>query len=599
MNKKERGILTIEASIVLVFSTLFILFLLGFARIYSAQSVVSHAVIQSADSLALESYLRETALTGSEADIVALANRLTGSTDISADSFTSLRSAYVPKIAEEKFIYALSDSKENADEKLKRLGVKDGLSGIDFSACKVDLGKDDVIVSISYTLKLQFPVFGMSEIKVTKSARSKTFGDILFAINVISENEHYGTAHGSGNYKYGTEVDISATPAYGYKFKEWSDGNTDNPRKIKVTEAKTYTAKFEQIEFGINLVASPSSGGTVSGGGTVMFMNSTQITATAFEGYSFSHWEIFGHANEAYTRHNTSTTTITADQSYTCTAHFKPNEYIIKVKTEGIGNSPARILYGNRDYLELKLNYGDSFALNAPQINRYTFLGWKEEGGSNYFSTSLITHLSVTAKSTTYVACFESNIKKVTFYGYGGIAQKDVWRVVEVESGSTLYGKMPINPQKDGQVFQRWENFDASTVVRTDMHIQSVWSTCVVHRSASCGVVHRVIGWQREITPKGYIILSGGHDSYKTTHGCCKVCADCGALLTVEPNRIATTFNYCRLDDNTILKFKVMYCYTHKNGKSGGCEESMNRASWTNKRIFRIHSDNSREDPNG
>ena len=58
MKKREQGVLTVEASIVLTVCILFILFLFSFARIYSAQSMVGHAVIQASDAIALESYFR-------------------------------------------------------------------------------------------------------------------------------------------------------------------------------------------------------------------------------------------------------------------------------------------------------------------------------------------------------------------------------------------------------------------------------------------------------------------------------------------------------------------------------------------------------------
>ena len=114
MKKGERGILTVEASIVLTLCTFFILFLFSFVRVYSAQSLVSHAVLQSSDAVALESYLREQAYSGKEAQIVELANRLNGSGVVSGDSFTSLRSADLPKVAKEKFVYAISDTESFA-----------------------------------------------------------------------------------------------------------------------------------------------------------------------------------------------------------------------------------------------------------------------------------------------------------------------------------------------------------------------------------------------------------------------------------------------------------------------------------------------------
>lgn len=47
------------------------------------------------------------------------------------------------------------------------------------------------------------------------------------------------------NVPCGETVTISATPATGYEFLQWSDGSTENPREVTVFEAQTYTAQFK------------------------------------------------------------------------------------------------------------------------------------------------------------------------------------------------------------------------------------------------------------------------------------------------------------------------------------------------------------------
>jgi hypothetical protein len=38
---------------------------------------------------------------------------------------------------------------------------------------------------------------------------------------------------------------LTVTPVKGWKFKQWNDGNTNNPRTVTVTAAATYTATLE------------------------------------------------------------------------------------------------------------------------------------------------------------------------------------------------------------------------------------------------------------------------------------------------------------------------------------------------------------------
>ena len=59
-----------------------------------------------------------------------------------------------------------------------------------------------------------------------------------------------GTVSGSGEYLFGSEVTITATPKQGYRFVSWNDGNTENPRTIVVEAEATYIATFEE-EIGI------------------------------------------------------------------------------------------------------------------------------------------------------------------------------------------------------------------------------------------------------------------------------------------------------------------------------------------------------------
>ena len=46
------------------------------------------------------------------------------------------------------------------------------------------------------------------------------------------------------SYKKGDTVVLTATANQGFEFVNWSDGVTDNPRTVTVTENKTYTANF-------------------------------------------------------------------------------------------------------------------------------------------------------------------------------------------------------------------------------------------------------------------------------------------------------------------------------------------------------------------
>ena len=56
-----------------------------------------------------------------------------------------------------------------------------------------------------------------------------------------------GTVTEGGTYAEGTEITLTATPDEGYQFTQWSDGNTDNPRTLVLTQDTSLAAHFEII----------------------------------------------------------------------------------------------------------------------------------------------------------------------------------------------------------------------------------------------------------------------------------------------------------------------------------------------------------------
>ena len=137
-----------------------------------------------------------------------------------------------------------------------------------------------------------------------------------YTISVYSHDNSRGTVSGGGTYAEGSQVTITATANSGYKFKEWNDGNTDNPRVITVTRDAIYTAHFEEDlkQYTISVYSHDNSRGTVSGGGTYAEGSQVTITATANSGYRFKEW------NDGNTD-NPRVITVTRDAIYT--AHFE------------------------------------------------------------------------------------------------------------------------------------------------------------------------------------------------------------------------------------------------------------------------------------
>lgn len=83
---------------------------------------------------------------------------------------------------------------------------------------------------------------------------------IMYTLNISSENTAQGSVNTAVNkdYEKGSSVEIKATPASGYEFDQWSDGNKNATRTVIMTEDLTLVAKFKSASGG---TVTPPAGG--------------------------------------------------------------------------------------------------------------------------------------------------------------------------------------------------------------------------------------------------------------------------------------------------------------------------------------------------
>ena len=82
--------------------------------------------------------------------------------------------------------------------------------------------------------------------------------------SIMVKADNCNTAYSAKHY-YGDILSITAVPtdACG-TFKQWSDGNSDNPRSVVVTGDATYTAEFTKVQYTITATADNAEHGSVS-----------------------------------------------------------------------------------------------------------------------------------------------------------------------------------------------------------------------------------------------------------------------------------------------------------------------------------------------
>lgn len=110
----------------------------------------------------------------------------------------------------------------------------------------------------------------------------KKIFSVIFSLCLFSTT--YGTALTTD---CGNTVSITATPATGYHFTQWQDGNTDNPRQVEVKASANYIASFAPNDYTLTL---SGENGVVTGAGSYEYGSVVTISATPLECYQFKQW---------------------------------------------------------------------------------------------------------------------------------------------------------------------------------------------------------------------------------------------------------------------------------------------------------------------
>ena len=228
-----------------------------------------------------------------------------------------------------------------------------------------------------------------------------------FIINVSASPSNSGTAwveNGgtSGTYQYGQNCTVHANANSGYIFVMWTENGVEVSTSVnytfQVTANRTLVAQFQINTYIINVSASPSNGGIVSGGGTYQQGESCTVTATANPDYTFLWWTENGNpvlTVESYT--------FTVTSNRFLVAQFQPNTYTINVESN---NDDWGTVSGGGQYYP-----GVNCTLHANPANGYQFDNWKKNGVVVSSESSF--SFEVTADAT-YTAYF-SEIP-VTYY---------------------------------------------------------------------------------------------------------------------------------------------------------------------------------------
>ena len=362
-------------------------------------------------------------------------------------SITQETSAYTVSYSKGDYIQAIN----KASEKINYGGTATAVASLLADTAQYAysfLGWYDGESKVSSNLSLSVPNITSDRTFTAIGSRTVKKYSITFTISPTGG----GTVTGGGTYDYGTLVKSTATPATGYNFVKWVSETgseyTENPFNTgwTIDKNRTIQAVFALKSYSINLSAqyrvaesgdytSGTTGGTVSGGGTVNHGSSVTAKAAPATGYSFAGWyEGSGKVSDS------ASYTFTATSSRTLVAKFQRQWFTITF-VAGSGGSVAPT--------SERVQYGGSASSTATANTGNTFTGW-----SNGTKTATLTVTNVTANAT-YTASFGINTYVVTYTKGTGVAS------VTPESESVTHGSNAVGSTATlatGYNFDGWYN---------------------------------------------------------------------------------------------------------------------------------------------
>ena len=196
------------------------------------------------------------------------------------------------------------------------------------------------------------------------------------------------------DYKYGTSVNLTAIPASGWEFVEWTGDATGTDLEVTITMDgnKTVTAVFEEepVQMYTLTINTEGQGNTDPAAGTHDYDEGTNvtITATPATGWQFVEWAGDATGTDL-------SVTITMDGNKTITAVFEEipvQTYTLTINIEGQGTTdPAA---GTHEFDD-----GESVTITATPASGWEFIRWEGDatGASPSTSVTMDDDMTVTA----------------------------------------------------------------------------------------------------------------------------------------------------------------------------------------------------------
>ena len=272
-----------------------------------------------------------------------------------------------------------------------------------------------------------------------------------------------GSVSVDGEAGIGKTVTLTATPKDGYRFKQWSDGNTENPRTVTITDGMNLKAEFEILVFTINVVPNNVSYGSASGSGEYEYGSTAFIMASANNGYKFVKWN---DGNTAVIR------TIKVKKDSAFVAEFAKDESAVTPSTPtGSYTIGAADPDGGSVSVDGEAGIGKTVTLTATPKDGYKFKQWSDGNTENPRTVTITNGMNLKAEFEAYERTWKLNAlewnedsTKVTVYFYcpeDGKTKSVEAKPVVVEQAATCHEKgskkRVVTVAFEGQIYEESE----------------------------------------------------------------------------------------------------------------------------------------------
>ena len=169
----------------------------------------------------------------------------------------------------------------------------------------------------------------------------------------------------------GEQLIITAQPQTGYRFTQWSDGVTDNPRLVTVAGDSTFTAEYEFQPYTLTIYAMECSTPQVV---IAPYGEQFGITAEPQSGSHFVQW------SDGVTD-NPRLVTVSGDASYTAefsADHTDQTRYMVTIDASGCGN--PQVVFAPQ---------GEQLIITAVAQTGYHFTKWTDDNTDNPRSVTI------------------------------------------------------------------------------------------------------------------------------------------------------------------------------------------------------------------